>query len=92
MKSNSRVYAAIHLDAVEENFKQMKQNLKPGVKMIAVVKTDGYGHGAVPIAKLAEPYEYIWGFAVATAQDVYKRQGEWSKIHPVDPIVKSTSG
>ena len=50
MKSNSRVYAAIHLDAVEENFKQMKQNLKPGVKMIAVVKTDGYGHGAVPIA------------------------------------------
>ncbi len=79
MKSNSRVYAAIHLDAVEENFKQMKQNLKPGVKMIAVVKTDGYGHGAVPIAKLAEPYEYIWGFAVATAQEAFTLREEGIK-------------
>lgn len=34
--------------------------------MVAVVKTDGYGHGAVPIAKMAEQFEYIWGFAVAT--------------------------
>ncbi len=76
MRQNSRVYAAIHLDAAEENFRQMKQNLKPGVKMIAVIKTDGYGHGAVPIARLAEPYEYIWGFAVATAQEAFALRKE----------------
>lgn len=79
MKQNSRVYAAIHLDAVEENFRQMKQNLKPGVQMIAVIKTDGYGHGAVPIAHLVEEYDYVWGFAVATAQEAFTLREEGIK-------------
>ena len=34
--------------------------------MVAVIKTDGYGHGAVPIAQMIQPEDYIWGFAVAT--------------------------
>ena len=29
--------------------------------MIAVIKTDGYGHGAVQIARLLEPVDYILG-------------------------------
>lgn len=65
----ARVCARIDLDAVEENFRQMRAVLRDGVQMIAVVKTDGYGHGAVPIARLTEPYEYLWGFAVATVDE-----------------------
>lgn len=68
-QKNGRITAYIHLDRVAENFRNMKENLKEGVQMVAVVKTDGYGHGAVPIAKLVEPYEYIWGFAVATVEE-----------------------
>ena len=49
MKHYMRVCAEINLDAVAYNFKSMKDNLTPGTKMVAVVKTDGYGHGAVPI-------------------------------------------
>ena len=37
--------------------------------MVAVIKTDAYGHGAVRIAKLVEPYPYIWGFAVAAVSE-----------------------
>ena len=37
--------------------------------MVAVVKTDGYGHGAVPIAQMVEAYDYIWGYAVATIEE-----------------------
>lgn len=69
MQKYSRVCAVISLDAVEENFKNMRANINPETKMIAVVKTDGYGHGAVPVAKLVEDYRYIWGFAVATAEE-----------------------
>ncbi|MCI8418268.1 MAG: alanine racemase [Lachnospiraceae bacterium] len=69
MKAVSRVQAAIDLDAVEHNFIQMRQNLRPGTKMIAVIKTDGYGHGALPIAELVESWEDIWGFAVATVEE-----------------------
>ena len=35
----------------------------------SVIKTDAYGHGAVRIAKLVEPYPYIWGFAVAAVSE-----------------------
>lgn len=65
----SRIYAEINLDAVVENFAAMKKNIDPKTKIMAVVKADGYGHGAVPIARLAEEYEYIWGFATATAEE-----------------------
>lgn len=62
---NGRITAYINKKAIAANFQNMKANLKDGVKMVAVIKTDGYGHGAVPIAQMAEPYDYIWGFAVA---------------------------
>ena len=40
MKKNSRVYAAIHLDALEQNLENMKKNLTPGTRMIGVIKAN----------------------------------------------------
>lgn len=73
MKDYKRVCARINLDAIEYNIEMMKQNLKDGVKMIAVVKTDGYGHGALPIAEVLseKKYKYVWGFAVATVDEAF---------------------
>ncbi len=65
MKQYSRAYAKIDLDAVAYNMEQMKERLGGNTHLIAVVKTDGYGHGAVPIAKMFESTEYVWGYAVA---------------------------
>ena len=69
IKKHDRVYASIDLNAVEENFENMRNNLTPGTKMIAVVKADAYGHGAVPIARIMQKKDYIWGFAVATVEE-----------------------
>ena len=69
MKKHSRVDAEINMDAIAENFRAMHRNISKNTKMIAVIKTDGYGHGAVPIAEMIEKETYIWGFAVATAQE-----------------------
>lgn len=69
MKTYSRVYAKIDLDAVAWNMEQMKKNLKEGTEMVAVIKTDGYGHGAVQVASMLESYEYVWGYAVATLDE-----------------------
>lgn len=76
-KTYSRVYARIDLDAIESNVKQMKKNLGMDTQIIAVVKADGYGHGALPITKMLEEIPYIWGFAVATLDEavVLKREG-----------------
>ena len=69
MKTYRRVAAYVDLDAIESNFEAMKASLTEGTKMAAVIKTDGYGHGAVPIAHLIERKDYIWGFAVATIEE-----------------------
>lgn len=65
----SRVYAQIDLDAIVYNVKQMQSVLRPGTKMIAVIKTDGYGHGAVPIGRALEELDVIGGYAVATPEE-----------------------
>lgn len=69
MEKCNRVKAVISLDAVEENFRQMRKNIASDTKMIAVIKANAYGHGAVQIAHMIEGYDYIWGFAVATAEE-----------------------
>lgn len=69
MKTYSRIYAEINLDAVVYNLEQMKKNIRRDTKIIAVVKTDGYGHGAVPIAKEVESLPYLFGFATATVEE-----------------------
>ncbi|HIZ60201.1 MAG TPA: alanine racemase [Candidatus Dorea faecipullorum] len=70
MKKYSRVCARIDLDAVEYNLDMMKQNIKEETMMIGVIKTDGYGHGAVQIARyVMEEKDYIWGYAVATLDE-----------------------
>ena len=69
MKTYSRVYAKIDLDAIAYNMEQMKHNISPETKVMAVIKADGYGHGAVQIAEMMERWNYIWGFAVATLDE-----------------------
>lgn len=64
-----RGYAVIDLDAVHYNMEQMYQNLSPGTKMIGVIKTDAYGHGAVQIGRELESLPYVSGYAVATAEE-----------------------
>ncbi|MCI8455301.1 MAG: alanine racemase [Lachnospiraceae bacterium] len=62
-----RAYVNVYLDRIEENMRAMQRNLAPGVKMIGTVKADGYGHGAVFVAKTIDPY--VCGYAVASADE-----------------------
>lgn len=78
--SNERICAEIDLSAITYNMESMHRNLTPGTGMIAVVKTDGYGHGAVAIAQKIEKLPYLWGFAVATFEEAQElRQAKISK-------------
>ena len=62
-----RIYTEIDLGHIEENMEAMEKNLRPGTKMYGVVKTDAYGHGAVPVAKTID--RFVCGYAVATAEE-----------------------
>jgi alanine racemase len=43
----------VDLDAIAHNVRQFRRHLAPDVKIMAVVKANAYGHGAVQIAKTA---------------------------------------
>lgn len=45
-----RVQADINLDAICNNISAIRQVIQPGTKIMAVIKADGYGHGASHIA------------------------------------------
>lgn len=69
MDNLQRGYVSIDLDAVVSNMNNMKANIAPNTKMLGVIKTDGYGHGAIPIAKELEKIDYVWGYATATVEE-----------------------
>lgn len=64
-----RSYAEVKLDAIVRNLCNIKKCIGKDVRMVGVVKTDGYGHGSVPIAREVEKLDYMWGFATATAEE-----------------------
>ncbi len=72
MEEYTRVFARIDLDAAIHNMQAMRASLKDGARMIGVVKTDGYGHGAVPVAQAIDPY--VAGYAVATIEEARNLQ------------------
>lgn len=71
LEEYQRLYAEVSLDAIRFNMDQMKSNISENTQIMSVVKTDGYGHGAIPIAKELEPFDYMFGFAVATAEEAF---------------------
>lgn len=72
VESYQRGYAEVDLDAIANNMRNMKANIAEHTKMIGVIKTDGYGHGSVPIAQTLEPLDFMYGFAVATSEEAHK--------------------
>jgi alanine racemase len=48
-----RALARVNLAAIERNVARLRRELTGGTRLCAVVKGDGYGHGAVPVARAA---------------------------------------
>ena len=61
-------WVEVDLNAIRHNASTVKSHIGPGVRLMAVVKADAYGHGAVRCAKTAlnSGAEYL---GVATVQE-----------------------
>lgn len=69
MNRYSRVYAEIDLDAIVSNMEEMHRVIDGNTKIMAVVKADGYGHGAEEVAHAIDGLPYLYGYAVATFEE-----------------------
>ncbi|PKM51841.1 MAG: alanine racemase [Firmicutes bacterium HGW-Firmicutes-7] len=68
MKQYHRVFAEINIDYIEDNLKAIKDYVGHNKEVMVVIKADGYGHGAIPIAR--QLYEAgIDYIGVATIQE-----------------------
>lgn len=79
---HDRVWAQIDMDAVLYNMESMRANIRDDVRIVAVLKTDGYGHGAIPIMKEMEKLPYVWGYAAATFEEAAAMR-EGGAIKPI---------
>lgn len=63
-----RVVAEVNLDAIKHNYEEIRKYIPHEVEMMAVVKADAYGHGAVEVANLLQG-EGVNRFAVAIVKE-----------------------
>ena len=47
------IWAEVNLDALAANVRVLRSHIGPRVRLVAVVKANAYGHGAVPVATAA---------------------------------------
>lgn len=74
---NSRICAYIDKDAIRHNFNEIRKSLPENVKIMPVIKADGYGHGATLSAKLlCDKCDY---FAVAIVEEAISLRKEGIK-------------
>lgn len=79
-----RVAAEIDLSAIRHNVREMAAlPVLRGVPLCAVLKADGYGHGAVPLAMMLEKEDAVSSFAVATADEACALRTEAGVKKPV---------
>ncbi len=78
IKEYYRVQANINLDAIYQNVANAKKLLKPGTKIMAIVKADGYGHGAIETASVIDSIVDAYGVAILE-EGIELRQAGFTK-------------
>lgn len=71
-----RAWVNIDLKALANNVRQIKQQLLPQTALMAVVKADGYGHGAVTVAQTALDHGATWLGVATILEGIELRQAE----------------
>ena len=70
-----RTWAEIDLDHLTHNFEVIRRHVGDKVKLLGVVKADGYGHGAVELAHQLESEVDYFGVAVIEEAVELRRAG-----------------
>ena len=64
MREYDRTYALVNLAAIRHNILQVRNNIRKETSIMAIVKADAYGHGAIPVAKALENLVDAYGVAL----------------------------
>lgn len=60
MNRLKRTWVEINIDNLAHNYRQIRSILKPGTRMMAIVKADGYGHGVSQVSRTLQMCGVDW--------------------------------
>lgn len=69
------VQAEVDLDAIYHNIIEMRKHIRPDTLLLAVIKADAYGHGAVAVAKALEDEVDYYAVAHLEEAEELRRYG-----------------
>lgn len=76
-----RTWSEVDLGAIKNNLLQIQKKVGPKINIIAVIKADAYGHGAVAVAQLAQQLKIPYlGLATIDEAIALRHQGIKSPI------------
>lgn len=75
MNEYYRIEARVNLDAICNNIDEVRRNINPNTKIMAVIKADGYGHGAVALASALNDKVDAYGIAIIEEGIELRRAG-----------------
>jgi alanine racemase len=82
-----RALAEIDLEAIRHNVRRLMRDLPAGAVLCAVVKANGYGHGAVPAARAALEAGATWlGVAAVAEAEELRAAGSTAPILIFGPM------
>jgi alanine racemase len=85
-----RAVAEVDLEAIRHNVRRLMRDLPAGAVHCAVVKADGYGHGAVPSARAALEAGSTWlGVATAPEAEELREAGFSAPILIFSPLTSA---
>ena len=74
MNDHPLIWAEIDLDAIAANVRELRRLTRPAARVMAVVKANGYGHGAVEVAQTALANGAEWLGVARLAEAAHLRQ------------------
>lgn len=75
MNEYYRIEARVNLDAICNNIDEVRRNINTDTKIMAVIKADGYGHGAVALATALKDKVDAYGIAIIEEGIELRRAG-----------------
>jgi alanine racemase len=75
LKANHRAWVEVDVGAIAHNVQQILGTLAAGTQLLAVVKADAYGHGAVAVSRTAVAAGARWLGVATVGEGIELRQG-----------------
>ena len=68
------IWAEVDLSAIAHNVRELRRLTRPQARVMAVVKANGYGHGAVAVARTALANGAEWLGVARLAEGIHLRE------------------